>query len=125
MLATVKRAYQAGVPVLAGTDAVNPKDGYGQGLQAELQHFARAGIPPIEVLRIATQRAAAAVGAGELLGSLEPGKLADVVLLDANPLDDIANTLTIWRVVAGGSVFAEPQPLTTSNEDVHDPSDVH
>ena len=125
MLATLKRAYQAGVPLLAGTDSVNPRDGYGQALHAELQHFVRAGIPPIEVLRIASQRSAAAVGAGDLLGSLEPGKLADVVLLDANPLDDIANTLTIWRVVAGGRMFAEPQPLITVDEEVHDPSDVH
>jgi imidazolonepropionase-like amidohydrolase len=111
--------------LLAGTDSVNPKDNYGQALQAELQHFARAGIPPIEVLRIATQRSAEAVGAGDVLGSLEPGKLADLVLLDANPLEDIANTLTIWRVVASGKVFAEPQPLTTPDEQVHDPSDVH
>ena len=124
MLAMLKRAYRAGVPLLAGTDAVNPKDGYGQGLHAELQHFVRAGIPPIEVLRIATQHAAAAVGAGDLLGSLEPGKLADVVLLDANPLEDIANTLTIWRVVVGGRVFAEPQRPTTHDE-VHDPSELH
>jgi imidazolonepropionase-like amidohydrolase/Tol biopolymer transport system component len=125
MLAEVKRAYQAGVPLLAGTDSLNPKDNYGQGLNAELQHFARAGIPPIEVLRIATQRSASAVGAGDLLGSLEPGKLADVVLLDANPLDDIANTLTTWRVVAGGRVFAEPQPLTAADEGGHDPAEVH
>lgn len=125
MLATVRRAYQAGVPLLAGTDALNPHDLYGQGLQAELQHFVRAGIPPIEVLRIAPQRSAEAVGAGELLGSLEPGKLADVVLLDENPLDDIANALTVWRVVAGGRVFAEPQPLATPNEEGRDPSDLH
>jgi hypothetical protein len=44
------------------------------------------------------------------------GKLADVVLLDANPLDDIANTQTIWRVVAGGRVSAEPQPLLSPDE---------
>ena len=90
MLAELKRAYQAGVPLLAGTDSLNPQDNYGQALHEELQNFVRAGIPPIEVLRIATQRSASAVGAGDLLGSLEPGKLADVVLLDANPLDDIA-----------------------------------
>jgi len=116
MEAELKRAYQAGVALNAGTDSANPRDNYGEALQAELQHFARAGIPPIEVLRIATQRSAEWVGAGELLGSLEPGKLADVVLLDANPLDDIANTQTIWRVVAGGRVFAEPQPLPTPDE---------
>jgi Tol biopolymer transport system component len=121
MIAELKRAYQAGVPLLAGTDSLNPKDNYGQSLHAELQYFVRAGISPIEVLHIATQRSASAVGAGDLLGSLEPGKVADVVLLDANPLDDISNTLTTWRVVVGGRVFAEPQPLTTTDEQVHNP----
>ena len=117
MFRELKRAYQARVLLLAGTDAVNPKDDYGQALNAELQNFVRAGIPPLEVLRIATQRSAEALGAGNQLGSLEPGKLADVVLLDENPLDDIANTLTIWRVVAGGRVFAEPQPLGAGDEE--------
>ena len=121
MIAELKRAYQVGVPLLAGTDSLNPKDNYGESLHAELQYFVRAGISPIEVLQIATQRSASAVGAGDLLGSLEPGKVADVVLLDANPLDDIANTLTTWRVVAGGRLFAEPQPLTTTDEQVHNP----
>ena len=125
MIAELKRAYQAGVPLLAGTDSLNPKDNYGESLHAELQYFVRAGISPIEVLQIATQRSASAVGAGDLLGSLEPGKIADVVLLDANPLDDIANTLTTWRVVAGGRLFAEPQPLTTTDEQAHSPAEVH
>ena len=52
-------------------------------------------------------------------------KLADIVLLEGNPLDNIANTLTIWRVVAGGRVFAEPQPLTAADEEGHDPAEVH
>ena len=125
MLAELKRAYQAGVPLLAGTDSLNPQDNYGQALHEELQNFVRAGIPPIEVLRIATQRSASAMGAGDLLGSLEPGKLADVVLLDANPLGDIAKTLTIWRVVAGGRVFAEPRPPTTTDQGVDNPAEVH
>ena len=87
--------------------------------------MANSGISPIEVLEIATQRSASAVGAGDLLGSLEPGKVADVVLLDANPLDDMANTLTIWRVVMGGKVFAEPQLFTTTDEQAHSPAEVH
>ena len=125
LIAGLKRAYQAGVPLLAGTDSLNPKDNYGESLHGELQYFARAGISPIEVLHIATQRSASAVGAGDLLGSLEPGKVADVVLLEANPLDDIANTLTTWRVVMGGRVFAEPQLLTTTDEHAHSPAEVH
>jgi imidazolonepropionase-like amidohydrolase len=121
MLAELKRAHQAGIALHAGTDSLNPRDYYGQALQAELQNFARAGISPIEVLRIATQRSAEWVGAGDLLGSLEPGKLADVVLLDKNPLEDIANTLTVWRVVAGGRVFAEHQSEGTLKKEDDEP----
>jgi imidazolonepropionase-like amidohydrolase len=108
-----------------GTDALNPRDNYGQSLHSELQNFARAGIPPIEVLRIATQRSAEWVGAGDLLGSLEQGKLADVALLDENPLDDIANALSVWRVVAGGKLFAKPQPLLTASEHELDETSSH
>ena len=79
-------------------------------LHWELENFVQAGIPPLEVLRIATQEAAAAVGAEDDLGTLEPGKLADLVLLDANPLENIRNTQTIWRVIKGGWVF-DPEEL--------------
>jgi imidazolonepropionase-like amidohydrolase len=76
----------------------------------ELGFLARAGIPPLEVIRIATRDAAEAVGAGDDLGTLEVGKLADIVLLDANPLEDISNTQSIWRVIKGGWVF-DPEEL--------------
>lgn len=70
-----------------------------------LQAFVAVGIPASAVLRMATLGAAEAVGASEHLGTLEVGKLADIVLLDANPLEDIRSTLSIWRVVKGGRVF--------------------
>jgi predicted amidohydrolase YtcJ len=57
-----------------------------------------------------------AVGAGDVLGTLEAGKLADIVLLDANPLENIENTLAIWRVIVGGKVFVEPQSTVTGEE---------
>jgi Tol biopolymer transport system component len=126
MLGTVKRAYRDGVQLLPGMDSLNVRDEYGQAVHAELQHFAQAGIPSLAVLRIATEHSAAMVGADKLLGSLEPGKLADIVLLDGNPLDNIANTLTVWKVVLGGRVFEERQPLTANGgEDVSDPDDLH
>ena len=53
----------------------------------------------------ARREGAAAVGAEDHLGTLELGKLADIVLLDANPLEDITNTQTIWRVIKGGWLF--------------------
>ena len=65
------------------------------------------------MLRIATQDAATAVGAEDHLGTLEPGKLADIVLLDANTLVDIKNTQAIWRVLKGGWVF-DPEKLRPS-----------
>lgn len=70
-----------------------------------MQFFGWAGIPAIDVLRMGSIAGAESVGASADLGSLEPGKLGDVLLLDANPLQEIKNTLKIWRVVKGGHVF--------------------
>ncbi len=104
-LASIRAAHRRGVKLLAGTDMP-----FRSSLHWELEYFVQAGIPPLDVLRIATQEAAAAVGAEDHLGTLEVGKLADVVLLDANPLEDIKNTQTIWRVIKGGWVF-DPEEL--------------
>ena len=111
-LAAVRSAYEAGVALQIGTDAQNgvPRRYHGVSLHWELENFVETTIPPLEVLRIATQEAAVAVGAEDDLGTLEVGKLADIVLLDANPLDDIKNTQTIWRVLKGGWVF-DPEKL--------------
>ena len=115
-LAAVRSAYEAGVALQIGTDAQNgvPRRYHGVSLHWELENFVEASIPPLEVLRIATQEAAVAVGAEDDLGTLEVGKLADIVLLDANPLEDIKNTQTIWRVLKGGWVF-DPAVLQPSS----------
>jgi imidazolonepropionase-like amidohydrolase len=78
---------------------------FGLSLHWEIAQFVDAGFPAIDVLRMATEGAAAQVGASADLGSLTPGKLADVVLLDRNPLENIRNTQSIWRVVKGGRVY--------------------
>ena len=111
ILASVRQGHEMGVKLLAGTDALNPNVFYGHGLHTELGHLARSGIAPIDILRIATIQAAETVGATDELGTLEPGKLADIVLLDEDPLENIANATSIWRVIQGGNVFssmAEP-----------------
>ena len=111
-LAGIRAARQNGVLLQAGTD-VNGASWLcvpGASLHWELEFFVQAGLSPLEVIRIATQEAATAVGAEDDLGTLDPGKLADIVLLDRNPLDDIKNTQTIWRVIKGGWLF-DPEKL--------------
>lgn len=92
------------VSLLIGTD--NPETRrVGVSHHFEMQSFVLAGFTPLEVLELATLGAAEALGIDRSLGTLEPGKLADLVILDANPLEDIANTRTIWRVLKDGWLF--------------------
>lgn len=109
-LALVGAAHRRGVGLLAGTDSPNPECFFGSSLHWELEFFVRAGLAPIEVLRIATEKAAEAVGARSSLGTIEAGKLGDIVLLDEDPLEEIRNTQSIWRTIRGGAVF-DPEEL--------------
>jgi imidazolonepropionase-like amidohydrolase len=103
--------YQAGVRLIAGTDGpgLGPTlPGY--GLHSEMELFERAGIPPIAALRAATITAAEALRDEKNLGSIEPGKFADMVIVDADPLRDITNARRIYRVIKGGEVY-DPEEL--------------
>ncbi|MBC6981303.1 amidohydrolase family protein [Caulobacter sp. 17J80-11] len=77
----------------------------GLGAHWELWMMAQGGMSPMQVLRVGTINGARALGMDKDIGSLEPGKLADLVVLDANPLDDIRNTHTIRYTIANGRVF--------------------
>lgn len=106
-LADLREARGQGVRILAGTDmADNP----GVYIHIEMESFVLAGFTPLEVLELSTQRAAVALGVAQDIGSLAVGKLADIVLLNANPLDDIKHSQLIWRVIKGGWVF-DPEEL--------------
>ena len=91
---------RAGVTLGTGTDIWQIPT----GVHMELEELVASGLSPREALRAATADAARIVGAERDLGTIEPGKLADLVLLDADPLADIRNTRRIWSVVKGGSV---------------------
>jgi Tol biopolymer transport system component/imidazolonepropionase-like amidohydrolase len=102
-------ARKTGVNFLGGTDSLMGGVFFGLSLHWEIAQFVDAGFPAIDVLRMATERAADQVGASADLGSLAPGKLADIVLLDRDPLEDIRNTQSIWQVVKSGRVFDPAQ----------------
>jgi imidazolonepropionase-like amidohydrolase len=100
----------AGVDVLAGTDT-DGNDAYYYGvpgltLHAELETLVRdVGFTPAEALRVATVGAARFLGIADSLGTIARGKVADLVLLDRNPLSDIRNATTVQAVVANGRYF--------------------
>jgi imidazolonepropionase-like amidohydrolase len=102
-LEVVKAMHDAGIQFLAGTDTAPGVYIFpGFSLHEELQRFVAAGFTPMEALQTATLNPATFLGLADRAGTIEKGKLADLVLLDANPLDDIRNTQKIAAVVVNG-----------------------
>lgn len=95
----------AGVPLLAGSDTPNPYAFPGFGLHDELSLFVESGLSPLDALRAATIRPAEFLGATDSLGTVSVGKVADFVLLDGNPLEDIENVRRIRGVMLNGRYF--------------------
>jgi cytosine/adenosine deaminase-related metal-dependent hydrolase len=95
----------AGVKLLAGTDTPQPFVYPGFSLHEELELLVRAGLTPMEAIRSATYNPAEFLGALDSLGTVDKGKVADLVLLDADPLADIRNTRRISLVIANGRVY--------------------
>lgn len=100
----LRRVYRAGVQIAAGSDAGNIGSLHGPGLHRELELMVEAGLTPVQVLQSATRNAAAVMGRGNELGRLQPGMLADLLVLDSNPLADIRNTEDIVVVMKGGQI---------------------
>ncbi len=101
----VKRMFDAGVLLAAGTDAPYPGDYYGEGLQRELELLVEAGLKPLEVISLATRNAARLVRADAEWGTIEPGKAADLLLVRGNPSSRISDTRNIVMVIQGGRVI--------------------
>lgn len=111
MRRTTKAFYDAGGILTLGTD--NPSRGeYLAGFSShrELQTLVSIGIPPAAALKIATINGARALGVGSLLGTVEPGKFADLFVITGNPLTDITNTRHVQLVMKGGFVY-DPHAL--------------
>jgi imidazolonepropionase-like amidohydrolase len=99
------RAHRAGVPLVVGTDAGNPAVFHGLAVHRELELLVRAGLSPSEAVTAASARAADKVGAGARLGTVEPGKEADLLVVGASPLHDVRNIRYPDLVVKRGRLF--------------------
>jgi imidazolonepropionase-like amidohydrolase len=102
-LANLTRVHDAGIPVVLGTDAGNPLTLHGASVFMELEAMQAAGLSPLEVLVAATRNGARAMGL-EQTGTVTAGSVADLVVLDADPLADIANVRRIALVVRRGKL---------------------
>jgi len=98
------RLYRAGVTLMVGTDTPVPRCPPGLSMHQEFELLVEAGVPPAAVLTGATRNAAKALNQSDQLGSIAAGKLADLVILDADPLSDIRNTRKIHQVIRSGMV---------------------
>jgi imidazolonepropionase-like amidohydrolase len=113
-----RAAHAAGVTICAGTDGMMPPPSRDSlpALHGEMELLVtRAGFTPLEAITAATLNSAQALGASSTLGSIVPGKLADLVVLDANPAEDIRNTRSIAFVVRGGVIHRRAAPRDPSH----------
>lgn len=101
----LRMLHAAGVPVLAGTDVGNPFIIPGRHLQDELVSLVNAGLSPLEAIRSATSTPARVFGISDSIGVVLEGYVADLVLLEANPLEDIENVRRLSGVVLNGRYF--------------------
>ena len=100
--------HRAGIPIVPGTDALP-----GFALHHELELYELAGIPANEVLQIATLGAARVAGREGDLGSIRPGKLADIILVDGNPVARITQIRNVELVMKDGVIY-RPEELWTA-----------
>jgi len=100
MLRLLKAIHDAGVTIIPGTDALA-----GYTLHHELELYARAGIAPAEVLRMATWTPALVMGMNKDRGVIAPGKLADMILVDGDPTKNIRDINNITTVIKSGKVY--------------------
>ena len=110
-LANITAAHKAGIRIVSGTDVFFLPP----GLHWDLELLVKAGLSPLEALRTATSNAAAVLGVEGRLGCISPGAAADLVVLEADPLEDIRNTQKIHAVIQGGRVVDRVSLLRAAN----------
>jgi imidazolonepropionase-like amidohydrolase len=111
VLQLTKILYDHGVTIMSGTDIPNFGLIPGISLHHELELLAKAGINPLNVIKIATSNGASALGISDKVGTIQGGKQADMIILTANPLDNISNTRNIYEVIDDGRFVKDRESL--------------
>jgi imidazolonepropionase-like amidohydrolase len=114
--ANLKRVLDAGIPIAMGTDAGNPLTLHGPSVYAEMEAMQAAGLSPMQVLVASTRGGATAMGRAKDFGTVEKGKLADLLIVGADPTTNVANLRKVRYVVRGGAMrsIAELKALATT-----------
>jgi len=104
MIQNLKAVYDAGLPVVVGTDAGNPGTLHGVSVYDEMEAMQAAGIAPADLIVMATKNGAESMRRGDDFGTLEPGKFGNLILLEDDPGEDISNMRSITHVMIKGSL---------------------
>lgn len=104
MAENLKKCWEKGIKIAVGTDAGNPGTLHGISIYDELEKMAQAGIPPIELITMATKNGALAMRRENDFGTLEEGKFADLIILEEDPSESISNVRSITHVMRGGKL---------------------
>lgn len=103
----VKKCYDAGIPMAVGCDAGIPFVPFGEAVHDEMACLVEAGIPPLEVITMATGVNAKLLNMDDRIGTIEPGKEADLIVLEKDPLENIQNSKTIEMVLSKGRIVTD------------------
>jgi len=101
----VKKLHDNGVNIATGTDSGTPGVVIGKGVHIEIELLVEAGLSPMEAIAAATRNAAGNVGQGHRLGTIEQGKLADIIVVSGNPLEQDGRTGEMEMVIKNGKVL--------------------
>lgn len=116
-VANTKKMFDAGILLAAGTDAPYPGVFQGEGIHREMELLVEAGLTPLQAIALATKNAALLIGKENEWGTLTPGKMANVVLVDGRPDKDISQTRNIQMVIKGGKIVDREKLKFDVNKD--------
>ena len=117
MAENIMSVRKAGIPIAVSTDAGNPGTLHGISIYDEMEAMQKAGVPPAEILVMGTKNGARAMGREGDFGTLETGKMADLIVLENDPAEDISHMRSISHVMRGGLLRPVNRPFKKAGDE--------